>query len=98
MTTSLRVVSPYRPFVPESQAHQLLGEFDWVAALRMLRVSVTKAMGCDTVAITDVDTDLPGPTFHYETKERRLMLWITRGGSQLLAERRLRPRHDHAVA
>ncbi len=74
--TELRVVSPYRPFAPESQAHLLLGPFDWVAALRMLRISVTKAMGCDTVAITDVDTALPGPTLHYVTHERRLMLWI----------------------
>lgn len=74
--TDIRVVSPYRPFPPESQAHELLGPFDWVAALEMLRVSVTKAMACETAAITDVDTELPGATFRYETTERRLMLWI----------------------
>lgn len=71
-----RVVSPYRPFEPESQAHLLLGPFDWVGALEMLRVSVERSNHCETVAITDVDTDLPGPTFHYVTTERRLMLWI----------------------
>ncbi len=76
MTTDLRVVSPYRPFVPESHAHQVLGPFDWIDALQMLRTSVDRAMGCETVAITDVDTDLPGPTFHYPTVERRLMVWI----------------------
>jgi hypothetical protein len=74
--SDIRVVSPYRPFEPESQAHQMLGPFDWVAALQMLRTSVTKAMACDTVAITDRDTALPGPTFQYDTVERRLMLWI----------------------
>ncbi len=76
MKSDVRIVSPYRPFAPESQAHQMLGEFDWIGALRMLRVSVAKAMNCETVAITDVDTTLPVPTFHYETHERRLMLWI----------------------
>lgn len=76
MKTDLRVVSPYRPFEPESQAHQLLGPFDWVGALQMLRVSVTRAMEVETVGITDVDTELPGPTFQYQTVERRLMLWI----------------------
>ncbi len=72
----LRVVSPYRPFVPESYAHTTLGPFDWVDALRMLRVSVARSNNCETVAITDLDTELPGPTFQYATTERRLMLWI----------------------
>ncbi len=72
----MRVVSPYRPFAPESQAHQLLGPFDWVDALRMLAVSVERSNACETIAITDVDTDLPVPMFQFETRERRLMLWM----------------------
>lgn len=76
MKTDLRVVSPYRPFEPESQAHQMLGPFDWVGALQMLAVSVERSNGCETRAITDVDTSLPVPAFQYHTTERRLMLWI----------------------
>lgn len=72
----MRVVTPYRPFVAESREHIELGPFDWVAAIEMLRVSVARACRCETVAITDHDTALPGPTFHYETQERRLMFWI----------------------
>lgn len=74
--TPMRVVSPYRPFPPESKCHRLMHTFDWVAALQMLRVSVTHTNACETVAITDVDTDLPTPSLQYQTTERRLMLWI----------------------
>jgi hypothetical protein len=74
--TDLRVVSPYRPFAPESNAHRLLGPFDWIGALRMLRASVERSCQCETVGITDADTTLPGPMFQYYTLERRLMLWI----------------------
>lgn len=74
--TPLRVVTPYRPFAAESQAHQMLGAFDWVDAIRMLRASVDRVMHVETVAITDVDTDLPAPALQYVTRERRLMLWI----------------------
>lgn len=72
----MRAVSPYRPFAPESLAHQELGPFDWVGAIEMLRTSVTQSNACETVVITDVDTEVSGPTFHYRTVERRLMLWI----------------------
>jgi hypothetical protein len=72
----MKVVSPFRPFVPESSAHLALGPFDWVGALQMLRSSVRHHCACETFAITDVDTALPGPTYRYETQERRLMLWL----------------------
>lgn len=72
----VRVVTPFRPFQPESGAHQKLGAFDWIAALQMLRASVRAACDCETVALTDVDTALPGPTYAYVTHERRLMLWL----------------------
>lgn len=72
----MKIASPYRPFVPESNAHRRLGAFDWVGALQMLRVSVRDACHCETFAITDIDTDLPVPSYHYVTSRRRLMLWI----------------------
>lgn len=72
----MRVVSPFRPFPAESVEHRTLGPFDWISALGMLGTSVQRACRCETVAITDVDTDLPVPSYRYATQERRLMLWI----------------------
>jgi len=72
----MKVVSAYKPFIAESAAHRALGPFDWVAALQMLRASVTHSCGCQTFALTDLGTALPVPTHHYATRERRLMLWI----------------------
>lgn len=74
--SALRVVTPFRPFEPESAEHLALGQFDWVGAIEMLRESVRRSNRCETVAITDADTALPGPTFQYTTRERRLMFWI----------------------
>lgn len=72
----MRVVSPFRPFPAESVEHLALGAFDWLDAIRMMRASVTRSCRCDAVVITDADTTLPGPTFQYDTRERRLMHWI----------------------
>jgi hypothetical protein len=72
----VRVVTPFRPFEPESREHLELGPFDWIGAIGMLRASVERSCHCETVAVTDVDTTLPGPTFQYATTHRRLMLWI----------------------
>jgi len=72
----MKVVSPYRPFAPESTAHHELGPFDWVGALRMLTTSVERSCGCETVVLTDVDTALPLPTHAFVTTHRRLMLWM----------------------
>jgi hypothetical protein len=72
----VRVVSPFRPFAPESAEHLELGAFDWIDALRMLTESVRRSCSCDTIALTDFDTTLPVPAFQYTTVERRLMLWI----------------------
>lgn len=72
----LQVVSPYRPFAPESDEHRELGPFDWVAALQMMGESVRRSCRCPMFAITDVDTELPVLNFQFETTERRLMLWI----------------------
>lgn len=72
----MKVVSPFRPFPPESREHLELGPFDWIEALRLMRASVRRACHCEAYALTDVDTDLPVPMIQVETTERRLMLWI----------------------
>lgn len=72
----MRIVAPFRPFPPESPAHRKLGPFDWIGALGMQRESARRTAGVEAIAITDVDTDLPGPSLKYETRHRRLMLWI----------------------
>lgn len=59
-----------------SREHHELGQFDWIGAIAMLRESVRLSCRCETVAITDVDTTLPGPTLQYQTTSRQLMLWI----------------------
>lgn len=76
MSRRMRVVSPYKPFPPESVEHVSLGPFDWIAALRMLAVSVTRSNSCETFALTDAATPLPVTAFAYPTQQRRLMLWI----------------------
>lgn len=72
----LRVVTPFRPFAPESREHLALGPFDWPGAIAMLRESVRRSNQCETVTITDAETTVPGPMFQYATRESRLMLWI----------------------
>jgi len=72
----MKIVSPYRPFPPESSAHRKLGPFDWIGALQMLATSARASSQCDTYALTDVDTTLPVPAYQYRTTHRRLMLWI----------------------
>jgi hypothetical protein len=72
----IRVVSPYRPFAPESIEHERLGPFDWVQALRLLAASVAHSCDCETLALTDTATDLPVPALRYATTEPRLMRWI----------------------
>ena len=72
----MKVVTPFRPFVPESPAHRKLGPFDWVAAVWMLRRSVALACRCDTYALTDLGTPDLGLSHRYAPTETRLMLWI----------------------
>lgn len=71
----MRIVSPFRPFVPESVEHMNLGPFDWHSALEMSRESVTR-LGGEWFALTDVDTTLHVPALKYQTVSRRLMVWI----------------------
>lgn len=83
----MRVVTPFRPFEPESQEHLELGPFNWLDAIAMLRDSVARSCRCDTVTITDQDAEIPGPIFAYRTKERRLMLWILEVSLKYLSSR-----------
>lgn len=71
----IRIVAPFRPFVAETGHHQLLSDFDWIDAIRMMKASAERACGCEVHVLTDVDTDLPFPCFKYATTTRRLMLW-----------------------
>jgi hypothetical protein len=41
----------------------------------MMSASAARACRCDVYVLTDVDTNLPFPTFKYATTRRRLMLW-----------------------
>lgn len=61
---------------PVSQAHQLLGDFDWLAAIAMHRETVRRSAGAESVILTDTEADLPGPLHRYPTAEPWLMLWI----------------------
>jgi hypothetical protein len=72
----MKIVTPFRPFEPESIEHIRLGPFDWHGAIKMLRASAARFSQCETFVITDVDTTVPGPAHYFETTERRLMLWI----------------------
>lgn len=72
----MKIVTPFRPFAPESIEHQRLGPFDWHDAIAMLRASAARFCQCETFVITDVDHEPPGPAHYYDTTERRLMLWI----------------------
>lgn len=72
----MKVVSPYRPFAPESPAHLRLGPFDWPGALGMLCASVQRACQCECYALTDLDTPLAVPAHRYPVTESRLMLWL----------------------
>lgn len=72
----MKVVTPFRPFVPESASHRKLGPFDWVGACEQLRASVTLACICDTAILTDDETPVPGLAYRYPVRETRLMLWL----------------------
>lgn len=75
MRQPIRLVAPFRPFPPETGHHHQLADFDWMDAIRMMSSSARRACGGDFRVLTDVDTDLPFPTFSYRTRTRRLMLW-----------------------
>lgn len=72
----IRIVTPFKPFVPESKPHHALGAFDWLGAIEMQRHTALKSCGVESVVITDLESDVPGPALRYATTQTRLMLWI----------------------
>lgn len=73
--TAVRIVAPFRPMPAECEHHKALPDFDWIAAIRMMRHSVERACGTSVAVLTDVDTTLPFTMLRYVTIHRRLMLW-----------------------
>ena len=72
----MKVISPFHKIVPYKEHHvELVGRFDWLDALRMLRKSAQMRSSCDTFVITD-DADFPLPHYRYRTEETYLMLWV----------------------
>lgn len=72
----IRIVSPFRPFAPESAAHRKLGPFDWHQAYLWMAESARRHHVCDVRILTDAKTWPDVQAFRYATAETRLMLWI----------------------
>lgn len=88
----MKVVTPFRPFEPESPAHRKLGSFDWLAAVRMLRASVERSCGCRTFILTDAAYQPPSAyaewgerdVYNLPTTASRLMPWIVEASLRYL--------------
>lgn len=71
----VKIVSPYRRMEAVTKIHQeLVGKFDWIEALKMLRASANKNAKTEVFALTD--HELSVPHYRYATAEQKLMLWI----------------------
>lgn len=71
----MKIVSPFRRIEPFAKHHRaLVGNFDWIDALRMLRKSGKVSAGVETFALTD--QELPVPHYRFPSAEPSLMLWI----------------------
>jgi hypothetical protein len=71
----VRIVAPFMPLPAECAHHKALPEFDWIAAIGMMRDTAERACHCAVHVLTDVSVDLPFPLLRYTTTHRRLMLW-----------------------
>lgn len=74
--TGIRIVTPYRPFAPESAQHRALPTFDWIDALRMVTHTAAWANHCPVHVLTDLQTELPVPCLRYPATSSRLTLWL----------------------
>ncbi len=70
-----KIVSPYRTCLTLTNAHVRVGPFDWIDALRMLRVSGQR-VGLETYALTTPDEALGVPAYAYPTTTEALTVWI----------------------
>lgn len=68
------VVAPFKPF-PHEIHHEEFGLVWWLDAIRMMRASARASCRCPVMMITDRETTLPFPSWHYVTRERRPALW-----------------------
>lgn len=80
----MKIVSPFRRIEPFTKHHRaLVGSFDWIDALRMLRKSGQERAGVETFALTD--HDLPVPHYRFPSSQRWLMIWILEVSRDYLA-------------
>lgn len=62
----MKIVTPFKPFAPESSSHRKMADFDWPAAVEMLRASAWHASRTPVVVLGE----------QYSTTHDRLMLWL----------------------
>lgn len=74
--SEFRIVSPFRPFKPESEEHINLGPFDWLRAMNMLKISAQYCAHTEVVVLTDEKSHIGLPAFRYKPRCNRLMPWI----------------------
>ena len=72
----MRVVTPFKPFKPESEPHLELGKFNWRGAIDMHRECVHRSCGVESYVLTDARSKVARPVLRYPTQQTRLMLWI----------------------
>lgn len=72
----MKIVTPYRPFVPESLSHQRMPDFEWPAAIEMLRASAWESCQVETFVLTDCSTKGVGQAHRYVPERKRLMVWL----------------------
>lgn len=73
---AFRIVTPYRPFAPESGQHLAMPDFDWIDALRMVTHTAAWSNHCQVRVLTDTTTELPVPALRYPATTTRLTLWL----------------------
>lgn len=84
----MKIVSAYRYVEPSDLRRfhrEMLGKFDWLEALRLLRASAAASAQVDVFAITN--QELPLPSYRYATTEAQLMLWILEVSALYLASK-----------
>lgn len=76
MTPRLRLVAPFLPVAAESVHHQAMPDFDWLGAIGMLSHSAERSCGMPVQVLTDTAAVMPRDCLRYDTRHRRLMLWV----------------------
>ena len=62
----MKIVTPFKPFAPESESHQRMADFNWSEAIEMLRASAWESCRCSVEVLGE----------QYQTTHTRLMLWL----------------------